>query len=298
MTTITETQSQAAALSSHHRIASIDLLRGLLMILMALDHARQFFTNTRIDPTDPLLSWPALFLTRWVTHLCAPGFVALAGTSVYLQRQRGRSAGYMARKLSTRGLWLIFVELTIVNVAIYFNFRSHMLQVIWAIGASMLVLALLQRFPIRWIAGYGFLVIALHNLLDVFHAARFGSASAIWMVLHERGMLMVHGRPFALVEYPLLPWTGVMALGFAFGVIVMKASGPRRLWSVTAGGISLFLFVVLRTSNLYGDPNLFQPGAGGIRSAMSFLALTKYPPRSITSWLHAESSRCSMRWWM
>ena len=278
MTVSTAVEAQAPLSREQYRIESIDVLRGLLMILMALDHARQFFTNVRIDPTDPLLSWPALFMTRWVTHLCAPGFVALSGASVYLQRQRGRSAEYMTGKLITRGLWLIFVELTLVNFAIYMNFHSHMLQVIWAIGASMLVLAFLQRLPVGWVAAYGFLVVGLHNLLDVFHASQFGSAGWLWMALHEHGVVPLPGKSSLIIEYPLLPWTGVIALGYAFGAVVVKQPRARRQWCLTAGAVSLALFAFLRVINLYGDPVPFRLLGDAARSAMSFLELTKYPP--------------------
>jgi uncharacterized membrane protein len=278
MTIFTATEVQIPNPTVRFRVESIDVLRGLLMIVMALDHARQFFTNVRIDPTDPLLSWPALFLTRWVTHLCAPGFVALSGASVYLQRQRGRSAQYMTRKLIARGLWLIFFELTFVNFAIYLNLHTHMLQVIWAIGASMLVLAFLQRLPVAWVAAYGFLAVALHNWLDVFHASQFRATGWLWMALHEHGVILLHGRPFVIIEYPLLPWTGVIALGYAFGAVVVRQPRARQRWCWTAGAISLVLFAVLRATNLYGDPVPFRLLGSAVRSAMSFLDVTKYPP--------------------
>ena len=278
MTVLATTEVQDSKPQERLRIESIDVLRGLLMIVMALDHARQFFTNVRIDPTDPLLSWPALFMTRWVTHLCAPGFIALCGASVYLQRQRGRSAEYMTRKLIARGLWLIFVELTFVNFAIYLNLHTHMLQVIWAIGVSMLVLALLQRLPVAWVAFYGFLVVALHNLLDVFHASQFGPAAWLWMLLHEQGRIALHDKSLLIIEYPLLPWTGVIALGYAFGSVVVKQPRVRQRWCLAAGAICLAMFAVLRVTNLYGDPVPFHLLENTTRSAMSFLDLTKYPP--------------------
>lgn len=260
------------------RIATVDLLRGLLMILMALDHTRDFFTNVRIDPTDPQLSWPALFFTRWITHLCAPGFVALAGTSVYLQRQRGRSAGAMSRKLLLRGLWLIFVELAIVDFGVFFHYRTHVLQVIWALGVSMMVLALLQRFPVRIVGLFGFLVVGLHNLLDRWHAAQFGAASDLWMMLHQQGMLLVHGKPAALLLYPVLPWIGVMALGYAFGPVVLMEPVRRRSWCRRAGVAALIAFAILRGTRLYGDPSPFHAYPSFSVSMMSFLNVTKYPP--------------------
>jgi uncharacterized membrane protein len=278
MTVLTATEIRGPKPQERLRVESVDVLRGLLMIVMALDHARQFFTNVRIDPTDPLLSWPALFMTRWVTHLCAPGFVALTGASVYLQRQRGRSAEYMTRKLLARGLWLIFVELTFVNFAIYLNLHTHMLQVICAIGVSMLVLAFLQRLPVAWVAAYGFLVVALHNLLDVFQASQFGPAAWLWMVLHEQGRVLLQSKSLVIIEYPLLPWTGVIALGYAFGAVVVKQPRARQRWCLTASAIYMVMFAVLRVTNLYGDPAPFHVLESATRSAMSFLDLTKYPP--------------------
>lgn len=274
----TESPIQTVSPERRNRVESIDILRGLLMILMALDHTRQFFTNARIEPTDPLLSWPALFLTRWITHLCAPGFIALAGTSIYLQRAKGRSAEYMTRKVFGRGLWLIFVELAVVNFAIYLNYRSHMLQVIWVIGVSMLVLAFLQRLSVGWVAAYGLIVIGLHNTLDGINAAQFGKFAWLWMLLHEHGKILLHGRSFVLVEYPLLPWTGVMALGYAFGAVVAKEPRWRERWCVMVGTISLVVFAVLRAKHLYGDPRPFQKLGDTFRSTMSFLDVTKYPP--------------------
>lgn len=190
------------------------------MIIMALDHTRDFFSNALVNPTGPTQSWPMLFFTRWITHLCAPGFVALAGTSVYLQRQRGRTRGQAAQRLVSRGLWLLFVEVAIVSPGIFFTYHFHFLQVIYAIGGSMILLAALQYLPTTWVAAYGFAVVALHNLADRVSPDHLSHGAAAWKLLLSGGAFLDHGRLSALVMYPVLPWSGIMALGFAFGAVV------------------------------------------------------------------------------
>src|ERR1700759_2448078 len=202
------TSASAPAIPSNEvtlvrRIATVDLLRGLIMIVMALDHTRDFFSSATVDPTDPLNSWPALFFTRWITHLCAPGFVALAGTSVYLQRRRGLSAGSMAKKLVTRGIWLIFVEVAIVSFGIFFTWHFHFLQLIYAIGGSMIVLAALQLLPVQFVAAYGFAVVFLHTLLDRMQPPQAGVAATLWKFFIMPGPFLDHGRLWILDVYPI-----------------------------------------------------------------------------------------------
>jgi uncharacterized membrane protein len=263
---------------SSRRIASIDLLRGLIMIIMALDHSRDFFSNATVGATDPTSSWPMLYFTRWITHLCAPCFVALAGTSVFLQRQRGRSASELAPKLVTRGLWLIFVELAIVSPGIFFTYHFHFLQVIFAIGGSMILLAALQYLSVRWVLVYGLIVVLLHNALDPIQAAHLGAASGTWKLLISDGPFLRDGKLWALVMYPVIPWSGIMALGYAFGVVVSKPGEVRRRWSLILAAITCVLFVVLRATNFYGDPSAFKLFPTFERSTMAFLNVTKYPP--------------------
>ncbi|MEO7027789.1 MAG: heparan-alpha-glucosaminide N-acetyltransferase domain-containing protein [Acidobacteriaceae bacterium] len=260
------------------RIATVDLLRGLIMIVMALDHTRDLFSSATVDPTDPHTSWPMLFFTRWITHLCAPGFVALAGTSVYLQRQRGRTANATAKRLVLRGLWLIFIEVAVVSFGIFFTYRFHFLQVIYAIGGGMIVLAALQFLPTRLVAIYGFAVVALHNLLDNIGPQQLGHAAGAWKLLVSPGAFLDHGHLWILDSYPVLPWSGVMAIGYAFGAIVLLPAAKRRLRSMQYGLATLALFVALRLTNLYGDPVRFERLATPAQTAMSFLQLTKYPP--------------------
>ena len=269
-------QATDAALS--RRIAAVDVLRGLIMIIMALDHTRDFFSKAAIDPTDPMNSWPALFFTRWITHLCAPGFVALAGTSVYLQRQRGRTRGEMGKKLVLRGIWLLFVEVAIVSFGLFFTYHVHFFQVIYAIGGSMIVLAALQYLPVRWVAGYGFAVVLLHDLLTRIQPEQFGNAAWVWEFLVSTGFLFHGNQLWTFVMYPILPWSGVMALGYAFGTVVAMPAEKRRVRSLLCGGVALVMFVVLRATNWYGDSVKFEHLGSAARTGMSFFDVTKYPP--------------------
>lgn len=260
------------------RIATVDLLRGLIMIVMALDHTRDFFSSATVDPTDPLKSWPALFFTRWITHLCAPGFVALAGTSIYLQRQRGRSKTFMAKRLVTRGLWLIFVEIALVSFGLFFTYRFHFLQVIYAIGMSMIIMAALQFLPTWGVATYGLAVTFLHNLLDPIELSQLGHFAWLWKLLVIPGAFLRHGHLWAFDAYPVLPWSGVMALGYAFGAVVLMPAAKRRRVSLQLGAVSLALFAVLRWTNAYGDFVPFKHLGSFTRTAMSFFDVSKYPP--------------------
>jgi uncharacterized membrane protein len=259
------------------RIESVDLLRGLLMIIMALDHTRDFFSAYRITPTDPMRSWPALFLTRWVTHLCAPGFVALCGTSIYLQRHRGKSISQLSRLLVTRGLWLILVDITVVSFALNFAW-APIFEVVAAIGTSMVCLAALLRLPTAAIGSIGAVIILFHNLLDPISASRLGSFGNIWKVLHQPGFLMYHAHPFAMVAYPALPWFGIMCLGYAFGAVVTARPPLRTRVSLGLAASFAIAFVLLRLFHGYGDPFPFLYLATPARTAMSFFNLMKYPP--------------------
>jgi uncharacterized membrane protein len=269
-------QISDAALS--RRIAAVDVLRGLIMIVMALDHTRDFFSNATVLANDPVHSYPILFFTRWITHLCAPGFVALAGTSVYLQRQRGRTKEQTAKRLLSRGVWLIFLELAVVSPGIFFTYHFHFFQVIYAIGGSMIILAGLQYLPTRWVAVYGLLVVFLHNITDKFDLAHVHGAWAWKLLLIAPGVFMSHGQFWALVLYPVVPWSGVMALGYAFGAVVAMPAEKRRKRSVQLGLAALAVFAELRFTHAYGDPELFERLGTWKQTMMSFLNVTKYPP--------------------
>jgi len=258
------------------RIETVDLLRGLLMILMALDHARDFFSGAGVNPTDPLRSWPALFATRWVTHLCAPGFVALAGTSVYLQRARGKSQAEIARLLLTRGLWLIFLELTLISFSWSLTFSAPFFQVIWAVGVAMVLLAGLQYLPAKAVGAIGAAIVVLHNLLEPIDPSSLGSWGNLYTLMVGRGPLIFHGQPFGFVAYSAIPWTGAICLGYAFGPVVLaRLSFWRR---VLPGIVLLAAFALLRIFSSYGDATRWQPLANPVQSAMSFMNLQKYPP--------------------
>ncbi len=210
------------------RLDSIDLLRGLVMVLMALDHTRDFFGSSGMNPRD--VTDPALFLTRWITHFCAPIFILLSGVSAYLYGQRGRSTAELSRFLFTRGFWLMVLEFTIVRLGWTFNLGvDHFVtQVIWVIGASMVVLAGLVWLPRMAIGAIGIAMIAGHNLLDGINAADFGSAGWIWTFLHQPALIKLSQTSSLYALYPLIPWVGVMAAGYALGAQFSLDANERR----------------------------------------------------------------------
>jgi uncharacterized membrane protein len=266
--------------SARPRHDAIDLLRGLVMVLMALDHARDFFTNHPGDPAAQLGTTTAgLFVTRWVTHFCAPVFVFLAGAGTSLAAARGKPKPALARFLVTRGLWLVAVELTLVRWGWFFDvtYAFSVLQVIWTLGVSMIALAGLIFLPGRAIAAFGLALVLGHDLLDGVHAADLGRWGPPWTILHERGVLHPFGRGL-LVIYPLVPWVGVMALGHASGVLFTRAPEERRRVLVRLGlGLTL-AFVALRALDRYGDPQPWTAQRSPLFTVFSFLACTKYPP--------------------
>lgn len=262
------------------RVQSIDLLRGLVIVLMALDHVRDYYSPTAFPPEDLSQAWPALFLTRWVTHFCAPVFVFLAGTSAWLYRDAaGLGKRELGRFLALRGSWLVLLELAIVNPSWDANPISFFfLQVIWAIGTSMLALALLVQGP-RWLPlVFGAVVVLGHNLLDPLTPPQFGAAWPLWTVLHEGGWLDRNFAGGVLVVYPILPWMGVMALGYGLGPWL---AGPRRSERrLLLAGLSMIgLFLLLRLGNIYGDPSIWAADERGpLWSALAALNVRKYPP--------------------
>jgi uncharacterized membrane protein len=252
------------------RLVAVDVVRGAVMVVMALDHVRDFFSDARFDPTDLARATPALFLTRWVTHFCAPLFVLLAGTSAWLHGARGLAPRELARFLLLRGLWLVALEVTVVRLGWTFNFDYSLIigQVIWAIGWSMVALAGLVFLPVPAVAAVGLALVAGHNLLD-----GVGSGSGIWMVLHVPGRVAITPGMTLFVAYPLLPWIGVMAAGYALGPWLARPRAERRRGLLALGLASTLAFVVLRATSLYGDP---RPWTGG--GVLAFLNTTKYPP--------------------
>ncbi|MFL5519002.1 MAG: DUF1624 domain-containing protein [Gemmatimonadales bacterium] len=255
----------------------VDLLRGLVMVIMVLDHVRGFLTNVTFDPTDMARTDLALFGTRWITHFCAPVFVFLAGASAWIAGTR-RTRGELTRLLLTRGAWLVLLEFTVISFGWYFSFHWNLgarAQVIWAIGASMIALAGLTRLPRPAVAGVGLLLVAGHNLLDGISPESLGRWAPLWMVLHVRGQLGV--VPVQLI-YPVLPWIGVMALGYAAGPAIFSPD-PVTSRRVAWVGVALIAgFAVLRGLNGYGDLLPRLENGGTAIMAMSFLNTTKYPP--------------------
>jgi len=258
------------------RLASVDVLRGLVMIVMALDHARAFLGTSGWDPSFATSSAPT-FLTRWVTHFCAPVFVFLAGTSASLSLRRGKPKWELSRFLLTRGLWLALLDITIVSFAWFFRIGAPLVtDVLWVIGWSMVVLAGLVHLPVRLTAVIGLVLVAGHNALDGIHAPSLGAAGWGWTLLHEQGMIRLPWGDW-FVGYPLLPWIGVMALGYVLGFTLTDDSGTRRRL-VHLGGWMLIAFIILRTARVYGDPQPWSRGADFIKSAFSFVNCHKYPP--------------------
>jgi uncharacterized membrane protein len=284
----------AASAPARARLQSIDLVRGAVMVVMVLDHTRDFVHNVAFafDPTDLTRTTTLLFLTRWITHYCAPTFVFLAGVSAYLQRARGATTAELSRFLLTRGLWLVVLEFTAVRVGTWFNLDYAFLgvmQVIWAIGISMVVLAGLVRLPFTAIAVFGVGMIALHNLLDGIQVQGWqgpgspvpSAAARLWMILHQGNELFplfTWPGPVVMLIYPLVPWIGVMAAGYTFGRIYDLDPARRHRLLVRAGGGLVAAFVVIRVTNIYGDPAPWSVQPSALFTVLSFVNTTKYPP--------------------
>jgi uncharacterized membrane protein len=268
------------------RLSSIDIFRGIIMVSMALDHTRDFFTNIPFEPEALAQTNLVLFATRWVTHFCAPMFFFLAGAGAFLYRQR-KSPAKLHHFLWTRGLWLIFLEFTVVGTAWTFKFPWGFFGVIWALGASMLILALVVRLPMRWITILSLTLIVAHNALDAIRPQELGPLAWLWKILHARSEVVLPLGFQQFVLFPLIPLAAVMAAGYAFGQVYLLDRSRRR--KVMAGlGMGLTLaFVVLRATNLYGNP---PAGLGGVsqgdwhqqpsldKTLILFLDVEKYPP--------------------
>jgi uncharacterized membrane protein len=269
------------------RLVSVDVLRGLVIVIMALDHTRDFMSYLRFPPDDMAHTYGALFFTRFITHFCAPVFSFLAGTGAFLATRRGKSLQQVSWFFFTRGLWLVILELTVVDFAwgfVPWAFGG----VIWILGWSMVAMALIVRLPIRWIAVLGVGMIATHNLLDRIDPASLGRFSWLWMILHTPGYIPVTAHFSFLTGYVLIPWVGVMAAGFAFGILLLRLD--RRKWILTLGISATALFFVLRGLNVYGNgiaglpfgfprsagPWSFQPTLS--LTVISFFNTLKYPP--------------------
>lgn len=269
------------------RIHSIDVVRGVAMVLMALDHVRDFFGDFRVDPTDLATTTPALFLTRWITHFCAPVFVLLAGVGAFLHGARSGDRRALSRFLATRGLWLCVLEVTVVQ----FGWTGERLiglffvQVIAAIGVAMLALSALVWLPQRALLALGLAIVFGHNLLDPVRPADLGPLAPLWTFVHEGTMGSGGGPlrlwpdgPAILVVYPFLPWLGVMVTGYAMGPLFTRERDERRRTLFALGTAATLAFVLLRATGVYGDPQPWRDQPTATMTVAAFVDCEKYPP--------------------
>ena len=288
MATASATLTNTAALPSQSttgrpRIESIDLLRGVVMIIMALDHARDYFNGSAYlyDPTDLTQASPALFLTRWITHYCAPIFMLLAGTAAWLYgNKNGRKA--VSFFLFTRGAWLIFCELFIVTVGWTFNlhFTFYILQVIWAFGVAMVALSALVYLSRPALLAVALILIAGHNLLDGIHASGNSLSTVAWAFLHQFTFFSWSNGFSFVIGYPILPWLGIICLGYCLGSLYAPGVPPHRRKRILRilGLGAIAAFILIRAINIYGDPAPWTTQHTPLYTILSFLNVTKYPP--------------------
>ena len=265
------------------RITSIDYLRGVVMIIMALDHVRMYFGfgTWYAEPTNLSTTTPLLFFTRWITHFCAPVFVFLTGTSAFLYGLNKAKTTQLALYLFTRGLWLVFAEVVIVNFAWTFDttFSFRIFQIIWAIGISLIVLSALVFLPPKSILALGLIIIFGHNLLDPILVNGTATQALLWYILHQPKTIFL-GNTIVSLVYPVLPWLGLMALGYGFGILYTREFNKekRQQLLLQIGLGAVLLFIALRSFNLYGEPQPWDTQRSSLFSVMSFLNTTKYPP--------------------
>lgn len=269
------------------RLHGVDLLRGLVMVLMALDHVRDYFGDIRLDPQDVATTTPALFATRWITHFCAPVFVFLAGTSAWLFQARGRSRTDLSKFLLTRGLWLIALEFTVIQFAwmLTFGLGWYFLQVIAAIGFGMVLLSALVYLPNSLRLLIALAIVGGHDLLDP--AAVASSGVAMQLAFGSFAIVPLTAASRLLVIYALIPWAGVLLLGYSMGPIFTRARASRRRTLLAIGAAATVAFLVLRYAGVYGDPAPFAEQAATLREAgrastamsvVAFCNCAKYPP--------------------
>jgi uncharacterized membrane protein len=272
--------SSAKPASPGTRLLSVDGLRGLVMVIMALDHVRDFFHTDAVlfSPTDLSRTTTVLFFTRWITHYCLPVFMFAAGMGVFFYG-RSHTRGQLSRFLWTRGLWFIALELTVMQFAYNFNFTFRyliLLLILWIFGICLLAMAALVYVPMRWLAALSVAVIVLHNCLDGIRAQQFGSAAWLWNLLHQPGVIPVAGK-LVLVTYTFLPWIAVMAAGFWFGRVFQLEPDARRRMMLRLGLALTAAFIALRALNHYGDPAPWTHQKSALFTVLSFLNCTKYP---------------------
>lgn len=263
------------------RLTSIDALRGLVIVLMAVDHTRDYFSNAQFAPEDLSHGDSLLFLTRWITHFCAPIFILLAGVSAGLMSER-KSTADLSKFLATRGLWLVFAEITFISFGWQFSIGPNFfitLQVIWIIGLSMLVMAALVWLPFWAILTFGGVIVLGHNILDygLFPEASFVQPKPFWHVLHNPGFTTDLGIP-AIMAYPVLPWVALMPLGFSLARLFTLPSEERADLFLKIGIATIVAFLILRMINGYGSPNQWESKGNLLFTAWSFINTQKYPP--------------------
>lgn len=265
------------------RIESIDILRGLVMVIMALDHVRDYFHYGAFfsDPTNLESTTPILFFTRFITHFCAPVFVFLAGTSAFLYGAK-KTKSELFRFLFTRGIWLIFLEIAINNLLWWFDLEYNfiVLQVIWAIGLSMIALSFLIYLPLKYLLAIGLIIVAGHNLLDTITLQGDSFTAIIWYILHQGSQITTSSNRLIGIYYPVLPWIGIMTLGYCLGSLYLQniKTTLRKKWLLNLGLSATLLFFIIRGINSYGDlvPWTFQSSTS--KTILSFFNVTKYPP--------------------
>jgi uncharacterized membrane protein len=278
MSTVVQSGVQSfapSAAAKRSRIESIDIVRGVVMILMALDHTRDFFGSSGPNPTNPATTTIPLFFTRWVTHFCAPTFFLLTGVGAFLAGRR-KSKSELSGFLFRRGLWLIFLELVVSRVLGWqfnFDYKLTMLVVIWALGWAMIVLSGLVYLPASVVTAFGVVMIACHNLFD---SVKWDNP--LWSILHSPGLVHASPQHTIFVAYPLIPWIGVTAAGYGLGQVYSWPPERRRTLLLRLGLVCVALFVVLRAINIYGDPNRWRVQRSAAFTVLSFLNTTKYPP--------------------
>ncbi len=299
MTSATREAERPAAdvVGARPRVESVDVVRGIIMIIMALDHVRDFFGSLAANPTDLATTTAPLFFTRWITHICAPVFFLLTGTGAYLGLRR-RTRGELSRFLLTRGLWLIVLELVVVRFVMQFNFdyRVTVLTVLWALGWSMVLLSALVYLPTAVVTTIGVVMIATHNLLDPITAASLGALGPLWSILHAPGFILSGPDRVVFEAYPLIPWVGVAAAGYGLGAIYAWDAERRRAFLLRIGLGLTAAFVMLRAMNIYGDPVPWSEQKSPLFTVLSFLNTNKYPPSFLFLLMTSGPALLLLRW--
>jgi uncharacterized membrane protein len=276
-----KTNMQTAVLKSK-RIGSIDLIRGIVMVIMALDHSRDFFHREAFtdNPLNLATTTPFLYFTRWITHFCAPTFVFLSGVSAWLQSRR-KTKSELSKFLITRGLWLVILEFTVLSLGVSadIHFGTITLATIWAIGISMVILGLVIWLPFKFALALGLLIILGHNSIDFAEAYYKGNVSFGWHLLHLPGVFPLAANHSLLVLYPFLPWTGLMITGYCAGkIFTAYDEQARNKMLLRIGIVLILLFILLRFADIYGDPLRWEEQKNLLYSFLSFMNLQKYPP--------------------